>query len=72
MLPALVPELGYDGLPISDGAMASVELERLLFRGDEMAPGEKDQLRGDLMRYCDLDTLGLVRLLERLQGLARG
>jgi predicted RecB family nuclease len=72
VLPALVPELGYDSLPISEGAMASVELERLLFRGEEMAPDEKEQLRGDLMRYCDLDTLGLVRLLERLRGLARG
>ena len=70
VLPALVPELGYESLPISEGAMASVELERLLFRGEEMAPGEKEQLRGDLMRYCDLDTLGLVRLLERLRGLA--
>lgn len=72
VLPALVPELHYDGLPISEGAMASVELERLLFRGEEMAPGEKEQLRRDLMRYCDLDTLGLVRLLEQLRGLARG
>jgi predicted RecB family nuclease len=71
VLPALVPELGYDGLAISEGAMASVELERLLFRGEEMAPAEKEQLRGDLMRYCDLDTLGLVRLLERLRRLAR-
>jgi len=43
-----------------------------MFRGEEMAPGEKEQLRGDLMRYCDLDTLGLVRLLERLRRLARG
>jgi hypothetical protein len=51
--------------------MASMELERLLFRGEEMAPGEKERLRRDLMGYCDLDTLGLVRLLERLRGLAR-
>ena len=71
VLPALVPEFGYDGLAISEGAMASMELERLLFRGEEMAPGEKERLRRDLMRYCDLDTLGLVRLLERLRGLAR-
>lgn len=34
VLPALVPELGYDTLAISDGAKASVGLERLLFQGD--------------------------------------
>jgi predicted RecB family nuclease len=66
VLPALVPELGYDDLAISEGATASVELERLLFRGEELAPAETEQLRGDLMRYCDLDTLGLVRLLTEI------
>ncbi len=71
VLPALVPELGYDGLAISEGAMASVELERLLFRGETMTPAERAQLRDDLMRYCAVDTLGLVKLLARLRALGQ-
>jgi predicted RecB family nuclease len=71
VLPMLVPELGYDTLPISDGGTASVELECLLFSGDGLGPAVKEQLRSDLRRYCHQDTWGLVRLLERLRGLAK-
>jgi hypothetical protein len=48
-----------------------VELERLLFRGETMTPAERAQLRDDLMRYCAVDTLGLVKLLARLRALGQ-
>jgi predicted RecB family nuclease len=64
VLPALVPELSYDGLPISQGASASLELERLLFT--EFSPDEKMRLRSDLLKYCHQDTWGLVKVLEYL------
>ena len=69
MLPALVG-LGYDDLEIQDGGTASAALEALLFDGD--APGERDRkaLRRDLLRYCERDTLAMVRLHERLIALA--
>jgi predicted RecB family nuclease len=66
VLPALVPELTYDDLPISEGATASLELERLMFSGDEFGPDEKMRLRSDLLRYCHQDTWGLVKLLDYL------
>ena len=71
VLPAMVPELRYDTLAIGDGAMASLELERLLFREAELTAETKAQLRSDLLRYCGQDTWGLVKLLERLRQLAR-
>src|SRR4029450_4045596 len=71
VLPAMVPELSYDALPIGDGQTASLELERLMFQGAEMAPEAKAQLREDLLRYCEQDTWGLVKLLERLRFLPR-
>lgn len=71
VLPALVSELDYDTLAISDGGTASLELERLLFSGDGLEPAVREQLRSDLLRYCHQDTWGLVRLLERLRELAR-
>jgi uncharacterized protein DUF2779 len=72
VLPALVPELRYDVLPIGDGQTASLELERLMFQEAEMAAEARAQLREDLLRYCEQDTWGLVKLLERLRFLARG
>ena len=71
VLPALVPELRYDDLAISEGEMASLELERLLFREAELTEVAKAQLRTDLLRYCHQDTWGLVRLLRRLRELSR-
>ncbi|HZE37157.1 MAG TPA: DUF2779 domain-containing protein [Candidatus Eisenbacteria bacterium] len=72
VLPAMVPELRYDLLPIGDGQTASLELERLMFQEAEMAPEARARLREDLLRYCQQDTWGLVKLLERLRLLARG
>ena len=70
VLPAMVPELSYDDLAISEGSVASQELERLLFREAELTPEAKAQLRSDLLRYCHQDTWGLVRLLRRFRELA--
>jgi predicted RecB family nuclease len=64
--PALVPDVRYDGLAIADGGTASLELERLLFQGDGLAPEARERLRSDLLRYCRQDTWALVRLLDRL------
>ncbi len=72
VLPALVPELRYDELVIADGGTASLELERLLFIGDGLAPAATDQLRGNLLRYCERDTWGLVKILACLRRLASG
>ncbi len=70
VVPALVPDIRYDELAIADGRLASLELERLLFQGDDMEPEAKERLRGDLRRYCGQDTWSLVRLLEQLRQLA--
>lgn len=71
VLPALVPELSYDGLAITDGNTASAELARLVFRGESVAAEEREGLRRALLDYCALDTLAMVRLLARLRELAR-
>jgi predicted RecB family nuclease len=65
--PALVPSLRYDDLAISNGEVASVELERLLFRGDQMQSRERETLRRALLEYCRVDTLALVQVVERLR-----
>jgi hypothetical protein len=65
-----VPGLSYQALAIGEGLAASHALERLLFAGATLAAAEHDRLRDDLARYCDFDTLAVVRLLEALQSIA--
>ena len=70
VLPALVPGPGYEELEVAEGATASLALDRLMFRGDAMTADERQRLRDALLRYCALDTMSMVRLLERLRELA--
>ncbi|MEK7315263.1 MAG: DUF2779 domain-containing protein, partial [Candidatus Eisenbacteria bacterium] len=70
VLPALVPGLGYDDLAIQDGGTASSTLEALLLDEGAVSASDREQLRGDLLRYCERDTLAMVRLHERLRDLA--
>jgi Domain of unknown function(DUF2779) len=70
VLPALVPGLGYEDLEIQDGRTASAALETLLLDEDCEA-SERQALLRNLLRYCERDTLAMVRLHERLCALAR-
>ena len=72
VLPALVPDLAYEGLEIADGSTASLELVRLIFEGDSIAPEERQRVRNALLRYCALDTMAVVKLLERMRELEGG
>ncbi len=67
VLPVLVPGMTYEGLAISDGAMAS---EAYFTMGTIAGPAELSKLRAALLEYCRQDTLGLVRLLEKMRILA--
>ncbi|HEX5152561.1 MAG TPA: DUF2779 domain-containing protein [Parafilimonas sp.] len=64
VLPALVPELGYDEMMIADGGNASTAFYNLRFENDEAKIKETRQA---LLDYCALDTLGMVKVLEKLK-----
>src|SRR5712691_5251934 len=70
VLTPLVPELTYDDLVIVDGLVASVEIARLLFVAQKIAPEERDRVRKDLLDYCERDTWAMVKVLEKLRDLA--
>lgn len=72
VLPALVPELGYGDLAIADGGMASAALEGMLLEAEPAGELEPGRLREALLRYCERDTLAMVRLHERLRSEAPG
>jgi hypothetical protein len=66
VLPVLVPQMSYDGMEISDGAMASGAYFTM---GEMSDPAELARLGKALLDYCRQDTLGLVRLLEKMRGM---
>lgn len=70
VLPALVPELSYEGMAIGEGETAQVQLTRLLFDRD-MNEEERRDIRDALLRYCELDTYAMVALENRLRDLAQ-
>ena len=68
VLPALVPELSYQGLAIADGDQAMNAYATLHLLKDEREIEEK---RRALLEYCRMDTLAMVRIWERLVTEAR-
>ena len=66
VLPALVPELKYDGLAINNGDLASITFMKIVNK--EFSESEVEKLRKDLLEYCKLDTFAMVMILEVLYG----
>ena len=64
VLPALVPELKYEGMEISNGGMASSAWLSLWELEDSR---EIKAIRNALFEYCKLDTFGMVKILEKLR-----
>ncbi len=69
VLPALIPDMAYEGLAIRDGEMAS---EAYFTMGDIGDAEELRKLRKALVEYCRQDTLGLVRLLTKMRSMGKG
>ena len=63
VLPALVPELSYDGLPIKEGGTAS---NTFLSMVNGTFAGDVEETRNQLLEYCKLDTFAMVKILEKL------
>lgn len=62
MLPAVVPSLTYDNLPIGDGETASNVFQQMIALPNK----DYSELRKQMREYCKLDTLAMVRVLETL------
>jgi len=65
VLPALVPELSYDGLEIANGENASSTFSAIV---EGTFAGNIDQTRKALLEYCGLDTLAMLKILGVLRG----
>ena len=65
VLPALVPELNYDHLPINNGGDASLYFELMIYD----LSVDHTAIRNNLLAYCKMDTLAMVRILEKLEAI---
>ncbi len=68
VLPAVVPDLNYNGLAISDGGTAMNVFEQLQYETDQEKIRET---RRDLLEYCKMDTLAMVRIFNFLEKLGK-
>jgi hypothetical protein len=64
LLPALAPELSYSELKISSGSIAMIAFEKLQTESDMFKILE---IREQLLDYCKLDTLAMVKVFEVLE-----
>jgi hypothetical protein len=69
VLPVLVPELSYEEMEISNGGEASTSWP--LLTGDTLKPADKKKLAADMLAYCQLDTLAMVKILDVLKNVAK-
>jgi hypothetical protein len=68
VLPALFPEdkaLNYQSLTIAEGGTASTYLQAMA--EGRIAAESLPKIRRDLLAYCKLDTLAMVKIWERLK-----
>jgi hypothetical protein len=66
VLTAIVPDLGYSDLVISEGSAAMYAYQQML---DERNEEIIKETRNNLLEYCERDTLAMVRVLEVLESL---
>ena len=64
VLPALVPEMTYEGMEVANGQDAGLAWESLVRGG--LNDNERERIDKALRAYCGQDTLAMVRLLEKL------
>lgn len=65
VLPVLAPELSYKSLAIQEGGAAQrLWMEAVL---DGKRDEEKEQILSDLIKYCQLDTLAMVKIFNVLK-----
>jgi hypothetical protein len=64
VLPALIPEMSYEGMAVANGTEAGVGWEGLV-RGN-LDQVEREKIRKALLDYCGLDTLAMVKILKEL------
>ena len=62
----VMSDLSYSKLKINNGIDASLEYERVTF-DENVSEEERLKVREALERYCELDTMAEVKIVERMR-----
>lgn len=65
VLPVLCPDLKYTDLDIQEGETASNKWREMI--DPETSDKESKKIYADLLQYCALDTMAMVRILEEVR-----
>jgi len=66
VLPTLIPELSHKNLEdIQEGNLAGLRWLQITFK--TVPDKEKTKIRQNLLKYCERDTLAMVRILEEIR-----
>ena len=65
VVPALVPEINYEELDIQEGSVAAVAFPKMIAATTDA--GEKERIMKGLLEYCKMDTLAMVKLVNKLR-----
>ena len=66
VLPVIVPEMSYASLGIGDGMTATISWYRAV-KWEAMDAETRQKVFDDLEKYCELDTLAMVEIFNKLQ-----
>ena len=66
VLPVLVPELSYEHMDVANGTEAMEGWKKLISLPHSP---EKQALREAMLKYCELDTLAMVKIYQYLRNL---
>jgi hypothetical protein len=69
VLPVLAPHLSYKELNIQEGGTASESWLPLIL--GELPSDEKQALKSDLLKYCELDTFAMVEIFSKLKSITK-
>jgi len=65
VMPIMVPDLSYKDLNIQEGSAASNSWPKLFDK--KLGKAEREKIYNDMIVYCRLDTMAMVRILEKLR-----
>ena len=66
VLPTIAPELAYDDLDVANGGMAQDAFAEMM--DPETTDERRGQLYNSLLKYCERDTLAMVRIANYFEG----
>ena len=69
VLPTLCPAISYKDLVIQNGGTAAIKWHHAT--DERVSPAEAAEIFGDLLKYCHLDTLAMVKIWERVKSAIR-